>query len=425
MLSNGADAEARSAAGLGLGSPAGGDVHCGVRVADVLRDHDAGDFGGAADGRRLGGGRLVGRALPAGFAGAGLAGPAVRERLSPLRTRTSDVRFGRSPFRSFQQEEAVLLKVERRGKRLTGFDALQPRSLSELYDLADFVANSPEALFAEVGERLFVVEVGRGDEGEPDLTAVDGEGRLTAVVVESGAADGDSLSRLLNAGSRLAAEGSDPIWSRLTPRRAAELRRFAGVNLSGVESLRLILIVESASESLMRTASWLRAKGGVDVSIMEVALAQDTRSGDEFLRCRFAELPAVGRPAPPPAERAEEAAAAARHETEVGDSPPPSTTLSEDALGDRRTHGRSTDSLIRDLRVTHGGRTYEAECLDYSQGGVGVAMDAPLPRGEAVRVRGELGGRSIDVSGVVRHCRMGDRRYHLGLSFDALQPELL
>src|SRR6516164_3701039 len=81
-----------------------------------------------------------------------------------------------------------MLRIERQTKRFTRLTEpkLAAASITERYDLQEFIFNSPEQLFAEVAEDLFVL----GKETRPseviqdriDLLALDPEGN--AVIIE-------------------------------------------------------------------------------------------------------------------------------------------------------------------------------------------------------------------------------------------------
>ncbi len=345
-----------------------------------------------------------------------------------------------------------MLKVERAGKRLAGFGSFRVRPLGELYELADFVLNSPEEFFAEIGEELFVLEAGDRREGA-DLLAADREGAVAVIVIEPDRAGPAALSRALAAAGRVGALPPDDLWRRLSPRRAAELKRFlTGRAASLNHAQRVFVVSEAAEEALLSTAAWLRSRGGVDVVCVEVRLGADPKTDQEYLFCRRVGGEVVGSeatapliapaeeptapeatvPTEPPAEPPSPvppppSPPAAPQEADAG--PHPSVTVSEDDLADRRTFRRRQELSIRGLRVFYGGRELGAQFRDYSRGGVGVEMNTPLPVGSSVRVEAVIGSdgaeEKIAVDGRVRHCKFGASNFELGISFDELQPELL
>lgn len=300
-----------------------------------------------------------------------------------------------------------MLRVERKGKRLTGFGSLQSKPLSDVYDLADFLVNSSEAFFSEIGEDLFFL--GADVETAPhssraDLLAVDRTGALVVVMVETDPA-GSALARSMAAAGHASTWGEDDVWRRLTPARAAELKRFLAGSASRLNhAQRIVLVAEKAHRDALSTAGWLSGKYRVDVTCVEVELAFDPQTGSEFLRCTQADLPtSTAAPAPEPFRPAKAAAASA--------GPP----------GERRSSQREP-SRVSDLQVWYAGRELAARAVDQSENGLGLEMNSPLPLDSAIRVRANLGGETnpgpIDRNARVKHCRFGHKTFRIGVAFD-------
>jgi len=303
-----------------------------------------------------------------------------------------------------------MLRVERKGKRLTGFGSLQPRPLAEVYDLADFLVNSSEAFFGEIDEDLFFLGADvepSPDASRADLLAVDRSGALVVVMVETDPA-GTALARAMAAAGHVSAWTEDDVWRRLAPARAAELKRFlAGASADLNHAQRIVLVAEKAHRDALSTAGWLSGKYRVDVTCVEVELAFDPQTGDEFLRCRPADLQEpLAAPEPQPFRLATAATATA------APSPP---------SGERRTSQREP-ARVSNLQVWYAGRELAARAVDQSSGGLGLEMNSPLPLDSVIRVRAEVGEtgaqRPIDLAGRVKHCRFGESTFRIGVAFD-------
>ena len=312
-----------------------------------------------------------------------------------------------------------MLRVERAGKRLVAFESLRSRPIADLYDLTDFIVNSPREFFGEVGEDLFIlgVNVPLAHGATPvDLLALDREGAAVAVVIET-SADESPLSRAITAAGRIASWAPEEFWKRLSPAASRELKQFLGGSVGRVNMRQRVLVIgETADEELLSVAAWLRQRG-VDIAAVRTAFGVDPITGAEYLRCHREDPPVVAAapprsaPAPdldfnqPPVARA----------VAVASGPPR-------GFEERRRNRRLEDMVVRDLRVEYAGRRMSAALSDYSAGGVGLHMHSPLPTGAQVMIQGDLDGSAgavhLEYLGRVRHCRFGDKAFRLGVAFD-------
>ncbi|MDA1235238.1 MAG: hypothetical protein O3A53_10595, partial [Acidobacteria bacterium] len=129
-----------------------------------------------------------------------------------------------------------------------------------------------------------------------DALGVDKSG--TAVIVIISPVEAKSpLTRAISSASRIAAWDRDELLRRIGPTESQNLRAYLAENYRDLnKQQRVLLIAESFSQELLGTASWLSGSYGVDIACVEVTLAYDSVSGDEFLNCRLV----MGRPVAEP-----------------------------------------------------------------------------------------------------------------------------
>lgn len=348
-----------------------------------------------------------------------------------------------------------MLRIERIGKRLTSFANLKTRPLEEFYELSDFIANSPAQFFGEFGESLLLAVNGlrTADDAESyvDALCFDRSGASVVVIITPTEAK-SPLTRAISSASRIAAWDREELLRRIGPATSQELRAYLAENYRDLnKEQRVILIGESFSQELLGTASWLAGSYGVDISCVEVTLAYDSVSGDEFLNCRLA----MGRPTAEPAlvepepvePQAEEPAAEpdepceepeAEEPTDLfddllpepgempdnlfgADEPEPEPTFSPEG----RTASRRTEFTSPGMTVQYAGRDMSAGLVDYNQQGVGLTMHSPLPVGMSIVVKGRLAWGDTEVElekrGRVVHCNFLGQAFRLGVLFTPLE----
>jgi hypothetical protein len=354
-----------------------------------------------------------------------------------------------------------MLRIERIGKRLVSFANLKTRSLEEFYELGDFIANSPEQFFGEVGESLLLVANGmrtaEDAESYVDALAVDRNGAAVVVIITL--SDSKSpLTRAINSASRVAGWERDELLRRIGPGMSRELRGYLGENFRNLnKQQRVLLIAENFSQELLSTAAWLSGSYGVDIACMEVTLAYDSVSGGEFLNCRLA----MGRPSVEPAagpsdeEPLKPQATEATVPEPLPEAPEPlfeelpveePTDLFDQLLPgtggmpfdlfgsaengheaepahspEMRAVPRRTQFTSPGMAVQYAGRDMSAGLVDYTQQGVGLTMHSPLPVGMSVVVKGSLAWSDTKVElekrGRVVHCNFLGQAFRLGILF--------
>ena len=131
-----------------------------------------------------------------------------------------------------------MLKIDRKGQRFTRLEApgMATVSLSERYDLQEFISNSPEAFFAEMGMELFLL----GKEVQPsstvsdriDLLAVDTEGRIVVIELKRGNNKLHMLQAISYAGM-ISKLSPGELQQGLSDQQRQELEEFLEVDVDG------------------------------------------------------------------------------------------------------------------------------------------------------------------------------------------------
>ena len=345
-----------------------------------------------------------------------------------------------------------MLRIERVGKRLLAFRNLRQRPIAEFYDLTDFIVNSPDEFFGEIGEKIFLIgthaRLGKADAAPVDLLGVDASGAGVAAVIEA-TAEESALSRAITAASRLAAWEPPQFYESLTEQRARALRSFLGAASGKLnQRQRVFIIGEKADEELMSAAAWLHDRG-VDIVFVEAALGVEPMSGAEYLRChafnpqeaRAASAAAGAEPSfktaepqePPKRTIADVDIETAPEpnwgELEIDDTipnePPPAPEPKAPEgpkAPERRAIEREPVSTDRVVEVEYASRRLGAHLTNYSETGVGLEMNSPLPIGSTVLVIGqvEIAGatHTLNRKGRVRFCRFEEQGFRLGVAFE-------
>ncbi len=348
-----------------------------------------------------------------------------------------------------------MLRIERVGKRLLAFRNFRQKPIAEFYDLTDFIVNSPEEFFGEIGEEIFLLgahaRLGKSA-AAVDLLGVDQSGAGVAAVVEA-TSEEPALSRAITAASRLASWDPPQFFEKLPEPRRRALRGFLGSSIAELnQRQRVFIIGEKADADLMSAAAWLDRRG-VDIVFLEAALGVEPHTGIEFLQCRafnpheklesrdaeddvtfqpaapekasapVEELDVDTESAPEPnwaeLEAAEEEIRAAAEAEEPQPEPEPEP---EPAPPERRSTERERLSSDRVIEVEYAGRRLGAHLTDQSPVGVALEMNSPLPIGSSVVVLGHTdptsGAKASDRKGRVRYCRFEDQGFRLGIAFE-------
>lgn len=185
-----------------------------------------------------------------------------------------------------------MLKIDRKQRNLTPLETpkLAEAAISEQYDLQEYICNSPTSFFAEIGQKLFLIdkEVKPSDDVDDriDILSLDTYGQ--AVIIEL--KRGDHKLQLLQAISyagMIAQWEPERFLSRLNQEKRDELDEFLeeGDAETTNRKQRIILVAEAFDYSVLVAAEWLNEQYGVDILCCRIALARDAASGAEYLVC--------------------------------------------------------------------------------------------------------------------------------------------
>jgi len=184
-----------------------------------------------------------------------------------------------------------MLRIERQQRRFTRLEQpkLAEASITERYDLQEFIFNSPGDFFAEVGEDLFII----GKEIPPseviqyriDILAVDPEGSAVIIELKRGNDKLQLLQAVAYAGM-VAQWKTDNFLGLLDADRQKQLRDFLNVDIAEINrEQRIVLIAEAYDYEVLVGAEWLHNKYELDILCCRVSLSSDHASGAEYLAC--------------------------------------------------------------------------------------------------------------------------------------------
>ena len=183
-----------------------------------------------------------------------------------------------------------MLRINRDQKTLKSLDkpSLAAASLTDRYDLQEFIWNSPEAFFSEIGQELFLVgkELQPSDDVDDriDLLALDKEGNAVVIELKRGNNRYQLFQAISYAG--MVAKWVPDDFLKFDESRREALENFLEVDRDEINhSQRIILIAEDFDYSVLVGAEWLSEQHGVDLSCCRLSLAKDAEANGEFLVC--------------------------------------------------------------------------------------------------------------------------------------------
>lgn len=184
-----------------------------------------------------------------------------------------------------------MLRIDRENKRFhtLATPSLAAASITERYDLQEYILGSPSAFFAELSQDLFLI----GSEIIPsknvldriDLLAVDREGACVIVELKRGNHKLQMLQAISYAGM-ISQWTAEDVLQLLDDSKLEALGDFLEVDREEINrQQRIMLIAEAFDYSVLIGAEWLTEQFGVSINCCKIAVAQDAQSNAEYLVC--------------------------------------------------------------------------------------------------------------------------------------------
>ena len=184
-----------------------------------------------------------------------------------------------------------MLKIDRDNQRFSLLDtpSLADVSITERYDLQEFIANSPDDFFKEIGQELFLlgkeVMPSKNVQDRIDLLAVDTEGTCVVIELKRGNHKLHMLQAISYAGM-ISQWEPDDFLELLDDDQQEAVSEFLEVDRDDINrQQRIILIAEAYDYALLIGAEWLSEQYGVDITCCRIAVAKDSGTNCEYLVC--------------------------------------------------------------------------------------------------------------------------------------------
>jgi hypothetical protein len=184
-----------------------------------------------------------------------------------------------------------MLRIDRQNKNFSRLNTptLSEASITERNDLQEFIANSPDEFFEELGLELFLmgkeIEASNNVQDRIDLLAIDKEGNCVVVELKRGNHKLQMLQAISYAGMIAQWESGD-FLKLLDDSQQEALMDFLEVDLDYINrSQRIILIAEAYDYALLIGAEWLSEKYGMDITCCRLTMSKDTATESEYLVC--------------------------------------------------------------------------------------------------------------------------------------------
>ena len=184
-----------------------------------------------------------------------------------------------------------MLRIDRQKKAFTRLETpkMAEVSITERNDLQEYISNSPEAFFQEIGQSLFLIdkEVLPSDDVEDriDLLALDKEGQAVIVELKRGNNKLQMFQAISYAGMIAKWQPDDFLEYLDADKRERLLDFLEGEKEEINRHQRIILVAEAFDFSVLVGAEWLSEQHGVDIICCRLSVAKDAAANSEFLVC--------------------------------------------------------------------------------------------------------------------------------------------
>lgn len=183
-----------------------------------------------------------------------------------------------------------MLKINRGEKTLVSLNrpGFANIAINERRDLQEYIWNSPNEFFREIGQELFLVakEFQPSDDvgDRIDLLAIDKEGKSVIIELKRGNNKYQLFQAISYAG--MISKWKPDDFRGLDGADFDKLESFLEVEIEEInQSQRILLIAEAFDFSLLAATEWLNEQYGVDISCCRLSVAKDDDAGGEYLAC--------------------------------------------------------------------------------------------------------------------------------------------
>src|SRR5882724_5401392 len=174
-----------------------------------------------------------------------------------------------------------MLRIDRLKKAFNRLETprLAEVSIAERSDLQEYICNSPEAFFQEIGQALFLIdkEVQPSDDVEDriDLLALDKEGQAVIIELKRGNHKLQMFQAISYAGMVAKWQPEDFLGDLDADKREKLLDFLEAEKEEINRHQRIILIAEAFDYSILVGAEWLTEQFGVDILCCRLSIAKD------------------------------------------------------------------------------------------------------------------------------------------------------
>ncbi|MEP7354544.1 MAG: hypothetical protein ABI824_15060, partial [Acidobacteriota bacterium] len=183
-----------------------------------------------------------------------------------------------------------MLKISRSNKTFNRLEnpTLAAASILERTDLQEYIFNSPQEFFAELGQQLFVLgkEIRPSDavQDRIDILAVDKDGLTVIIELKRGNDKLQLLQSIAYAG--MVSQWSGEEFHARAADKIDQLGDWLDVELNELNrQQRILLIAEAFDYEVLAAADWLYQRYDVEIACARLSLAVDRNTGAEYLSC--------------------------------------------------------------------------------------------------------------------------------------------